>query len=310
MESRHLHTFLNVVETGSFTKAALKLGYAQSSVTAQIQALEAELEVPLFDRISKKIILTDAGRRLLPYAQEISKMHDMAKDALRSEEEVTGTLTIGAPESLAAFRLPGIIREYRQLFPKVKIILKPGLCWEMSDSVHSGELDLAFLLQSANSDKDLHMEVLVEEKMALVAPNDHPLAGLSHVKAEHLKDETILNTEPGCTYRLLFEQELNSHRIFPDMRLEFWSIEAIKQCVMAGLGISLLPLISVRKELEDGKLSKLAWDDKPQRLETQLVYHRKKWRSPALIEFLGIVNRHAAIWREEERAAEAMLSHS
>lgn len=304
MESRHLQTFLTVVEAGSFTKAALKLGYAQSSVTAQIQALETELEVPLFDRIAKKIILTDAGRRLLPYAQELSKMHNMAKDALRSQEELAGTLSIGAPESLAAFRLPGIIREYRQRFPKVKIILRPGLCWEMNEMVRSGELDMAFLLQPEANDRDLHREVLIEEKMALIAQTGHPLALLPRVEASHLKDETILYTEPGCTYRNLFEQELNSHGIFPDMRLEFWSIEAIKQCVMAGLGVSLLPLITVRQELIDRKLERLVWNDQPQQLATQVVYHERKWKSPALEEFLAIVHRHAALWRQQEQTAE------
>ncbi|WP_223067243.1 LysR family transcriptional regulator [Paenibacillus caui] len=300
MESRHLHTFLTVVETGSFTRAALKLDYAQSSITAQIQALETELEAPLFDRIGKKIILTDAGRRLLPFAQEISKMHTLAKDALRSEEEIAGTLVIGAPESLAAFRLPGIIREYRKRYPKVKIILKPGLCWELSGLLHSGELDLAFLMQPETEDKDLHKEILIDEKMALVAPVDHPLASLEVVEPFHLKDETILNTEPGCTYRTLFERHLNSHGVFPEFNLEFWSIEAIKQCVMAGLGISLLPLVTVQNELRDGKLAKLAWDDTPQRIATQIAYHAKKWKSPALDEFLLITRRHAVKWRQED----------
>ena len=112
MESRHLFTFLVVVEMGSFTRAAQKLDYAQSSITAQIQALEADW-APLFDRISKKITLTDAGRRLLPYAQEIAKMFSLAEDALRTDNEISGTLRMGAPESLAAFRLPGIIKQFR-----------------------------------------------------------------------------------------------------------------------------------------------------------------------------------------------------
>ncbi|ANS75259.1 transcriptional regulator [Paenibacillus yonginensis] len=300
MESRHLLTFLTVVEAGSFTKAALKLGYAQSSITSQIQALETELEVPLFDRIGKKIKVTDAGRRLLPYAQEISKMHTLAKDALRSQEEISGTLTIGSPESLAAFRLPGIIREYRQNFPQVKIMLKPGLCWEMTSMVQNGELDLAFLLQPAEENKDLELEILVQEQMALVAPAGHPLADHGLVAPSDLKHETLLYTEPGCTYRTLFERQLNNQGVFPEQKLEFWSIEAIKQCVMAGLGLSLLPQISVHQELAEGKLVKLKWDDRPLRLSTQMVVHKKKWKSPALEAFLGIAKRHGAAWREEE----------
>ncbi|MDR3586978.1 MAG: LysR family transcriptional regulator [Desulfosporosinus sp.] len=298
LELRHLFTFIAVVEVGGFTRAATKLGYAQSSVTAQIQALEAELEMPLFDRLGKRNILTDAGQRLLPYAQEITKMHNLAKNALRSDTAFAGTLTIGAPESLAAFRLPGIIREYKSRYPKVKIILKPGVCWELHDLIRSGELDLAFLLQPETEERDLHIETLVHEKMALIAPPGHPLVSYEYVEPAHLKDETILHTEPGCTYRALFEQYLNSHGIFPDPDLEFWSIEAIKNCVMSGLGLSFLPLITVQNEVRAGKLMLLAWDDKPQRLATQIAYHKKKWISPALREFLLLVGQHAAEWRK------------
>lgn len=299
MESRHLFTFLVVVEVGSFTRAAQKLDYAQSSITAQIQALEAELGQPLFDRISKKITLTDAGRRLLPYAQEISKMHALAQDALRFDSELSGTLRIGAPESLAAFRLPGIIKEFRGSYPQVQIILKPGACWELTDFIRSGELDMVLLLQPETEYKDIHIETLIHEEMALVAPLLHPLHNLKQVEPHHLKGETILHTETGCSYRILFERHLNQHGVFPDPKLEFWSIEAIKQCVMAGLGISFLPLVTVRNELSEGKLVKLNWNDESQRVATQVAYHHKKWMSPALSEFLLTVQKHAAEWRKE-----------
>lgn len=301
MESRHLFTFLVVVEMGSFTRAAQKLDYAQSSITAQIQALEAEIGQPLFDRISKKIILTDAGRRLLPFAQEISRMHTLAEDALRSESELTGSLRIGAPESLAAFRLPGIIKEFRGRYPQVQILLKPGACWELTELVRSGELDLAFLLQPETEYKDLNVETLIHEEMTLVTPLDHPLLSFDRVEPLHLKGVTILHTEAGCTYRTLFERHLNNHGVFPDPKLEFWSIEAIKQCVMAGLGISFLPLVTVRNELAEGKLGRLNWNDESQRVATQIVYHHKKWKSPVITEFLLTVQKHAEQWREEAK---------
>lgn len=299
MELRNLLTFTEVVGACSFTRAAHKLDYAQSSVTAQIQALETELGTPLFDRLGKTITLTDAGRRLLPYAQEIIKMHALAIDELRSENVLAGTLTIGAPESLAAFRLPEIIRDFKSRYPEVKIILKPGVCWELPNLIRSGDLDLAFLLQPETKDRDLCIETLVQEKMALIASVDHPLINYNYVNPEHLKDETILHTEPGCTYRALFEQQLNSHGIFPNPDLEFWSIEAIKNCVMSGLGLSFLPLVTVEKEVKEGKLKLLAWDDRPQRLATQIAYHKNKWLSPALREFLPLVKLHAAQWRKD-----------
>lgn len=300
MELRQLFTFIAVVETGSFTRAATQLSYAQSSVTAQIQALESELETPLFNRLGNKTVLTDAGQRFLPYAQEITRMHTMAKDAIRFQSEFSGTITIGAPESLAAFRLPDIIRDYKRLYPDVSIILKPGLCWEMGDRIRSGELDLAFRMTLESEERDLYTKTLIRERMALIAAPDHRLASKGNFEPVDLKDEVILCTEPGCLYRIMFEQALAKHGIFPNPGLEFWSLEAIKNCVMSGLGISFLPLVAVRKELREGKLAQLDWDDEPQRFDTQIAYHKNKALTPPLREFLVLTERHAARWVETE----------
>lgn len=299
MELRHLFTFIAVVETGSFTRAAQQLNYAQSSVTAQIQALEAELASPLFDRLGSKTVLTDAGRRFLPYAQELTRMHTMAKDAIRFQTEFSGTITIGAAESLAAFRLPDIIREYKSRYPDVNIILKPGLCAEMGDRLRSGELDLAFFMDPEVEERDIQKKILVVEKMALIAPPDHRLVSKNPVEPSDLKDEVILCTEPGCMYRAKFEMTLSSHGIFPNPGMEFWSLEAIKNCVMSGLGLSLLPLVAVKAELADGKLARLAWDDRPQRMVTLIAHHRNKVLTPALREFLAMVDRHAEQWQSD-----------
>ncbi|KAA9006577.1 LysR family transcriptional regulator [Paenibacillus spiritus] len=302
MESRHLFTFLVVVETGSFTRAAAKLGYAQSSITAQIQSLEQELGQPLFDRIGKRILLTDAGSRLLPFAQEIAKMHSLAEDAVRSQSRIGGSLKIGAPESLAVYRLPDVIRDFRSRYPGVELVLKPGPCGHLLDLARTGELDLALILQPVTEDRDLEIATLIQEDMALVAPPGHPLGKKDKVEPAHLIEETLLHTESGCSYRLLFEQYLNRHGVFPDPQMEFWSIEAIKQCAMAGLGLAFLPMVAVRSELEDGRLLALDWDDTDQRVATQVACHRKKWRSPALGEFLRTLHDHAGRWRSEALA--------
>jgi DNA-binding transcriptional LysR family regulator len=298
MELRNLYTFKIVAEVKGFTKAAELLSYAQSSVTAQIQALEEELHTKLFDRLGKKVVLTAAGEKLLSYASRMLELHDEAIQAITSDIVPAGTLTIGAPESLATFRLPAIIQEYTSLFPQVKIILRPGLCWELRSMARSGEMDVVFLLEPEVTEQDLHIETLVIENMVIVAPPAHPLAQKTTVQTPELKGETFLHTEPGCSYRTLFEKHLNSHGIFPGDDLEFWSIEAIKHCVMSGLGLSFLPLITVEKEIAEGKLKSLTWDDTHCRVATQMAYHKKKWISPALKEFLALVHKHAQVWKK------------
>ncbi|MBA4495730.1 LysR family transcriptional regulator [Paenactinomyces guangxiensis] len=301
MELKNLLTFKVVAELKGITRAAEHLGYAQSSVTAQIQALEEELGAPLFDRLGKKIALTVAGERLLPYAVRMLETHEEAKEAVRSQSIPGGTLMIGTPESLASFRLPAIIQEYKQTFPQVKIILKPGYCWEMRQLVRKGELDMAFLMEpDVSEESDIHLESLITERMGIIAPADHPLTRLERVEAEHFKQETLLFTEMGCSYRTIFEQYLRTNGIQADSAIEFSSIESIKNCTYAGVGIAYLPLITVRKEIAEGKLAMLNWDDRPYRVTTKLAYHRRKWISPALNEWIGFVRKHAEKWRKKQ----------
>src|SRR5690242_2052558 len=108
MEIRQLNTFTAIAKMGSFTQAAEMLGYAQSSVTTQIQLLESELETKLFERMGKSITLTSEGTRLLPYAQKILKLSEEAKSVIGNSDVPKGALTVGAPESLCVMRLPGI----------------------------------------------------------------------------------------------------------------------------------------------------------------------------------------------------------
>lgn len=299
MEIRQLQTFITVTDVKGFSRAADSLGYAQSSITAQIQGLEAEIGAPLFNRLGKKITLTEAGNRLLPYALRIVALHDSALARAKEGGIPSGKIVIGAPESLAAYRLPAVIDEYRSRYPHVKIILKPGLCRQLREEAKNGELDVAFLLQEEATFPELHTEVLVREPMVLIASPQHPLTKQAHVRPADLQGESILSTEPGCRYRELFESYLNRCGTPVRADLEFWNIEAIKQCVMCGLGVAYLPYITVKSEIRQNRLVVLPWQDDIVPVATQLVYHQSKWLSSALQAFLRMLREKAQMWREE-----------
>jgi DNA-binding transcriptional LysR family regulator len=296
LELRHLKTFKVVADMGGFTRAAEALGYAQSTITSHIQSLERELGRPLFDRLGKTVVLTSAGERLYEYAAQILRLSQAAESAVTDDSQPAGKLTIGAPESLTVYRLPAIIREYKERYPDVQIVLMPSQCWEMSPKLRAGELDVAFLLAPPAEEPDLQVETLLAEPMALIASPQHPLKDRACVHPEDLIHETLLKTEKGCSYRHCFEHDMKSVR--PAHEIEFWNIEAIKQCVMAGLGIAYLPRVTVETELKEGKLIALPWyQDQPVVL-TQLAYHKNKWLSPALRAFVDMVGRHAEQWRK------------
>lgn len=290
MELRQLTTFRTAATSLNFTRTAALLGYAQSSVTAQIQALEEELGVALFDRVGKRVSLTEAGQRLLWYANKLLNLAEEAREAVTGEgAEPRGILTFSAPETLCTYRLPAILRQFKACFPEVKLVFRPTRLPELRRHVSEGALDLALLLEEPVQAAGLVVEKLRREPVLLLAPPDHPLSRLPEVHPQDLKDATILLTEAGCSYRAMFLRTLAERGVQPAATLEFDSIEAIKQCVMAGMGITVLPEIAVAAEIASGRLCVLRWSEKEFEIVTQMIWHKDKWLSPAMQAFIDII---------------------
>lgn len=288
MELRQLLTFRMVANTMSFTQAANALNYVQSSVTAQIQALETELGVRLFDRLSKRIVLTDAGQRLLWYTERILSLTDEARIVVGGSDEPMGTLTISASESLSIYRLPAVLQKFRERFPQVQLLFRPCSQIEQQRYVSEGVVDLAFILSEPIHSRSLVVEQLIVEPVVIVAPPDHRLASQPCIHPNDLAGEMVVLTEMGCSYRNIFERMLKSGGIHPTTTMEFHSVEAIKQCVMAGIGITALPAYVVANEVAQHRLIVLNWCGGEMQVVTQMVRHKEKWLSPALDAFLQV----------------------
>ena len=289
MELRHLYTFQAVAEGLSFTRAAERLSYAQSSVTAQIQALEAELGTRLFERLGKRVVLTDAGRRLQGYAAMFAQLEAELRLAVPGAQEAAGTLHVGAPESLCAYRLPPLLARFHERWPRIKLVFTPGACWDLRRLALEGALDVIFCYEEGAQADGLVVRDLVIEPVRVVAHPAHALAGRAGVGPADLAGETILHMERGTTYRELFERAVAAAGLQPDVPIEFSSIEAIKQCAIAGMGIAVLPEMAVEAEIAQGRLAALAWCDPELVVVTRLAWHKDKWRSPALGAFLDEV---------------------
>ncbi|MFF5005852.1 LysR family transcriptional regulator [Streptomyces phaeochromogenes] len=288
MEIRLLVTFEKVAAVLSFTQAAAELKYAQSSVTSQIRALESSLGVQLFDRLGSHIRLTEAGDRLLPYARQIIELSEEARAAVVGTEEPSGTLTVGTMESLTSYRLSPLLELFHHRYPGVRLSMRPTLGDETRQALRQGTYDVGFLMERETEHAGLDVTLLAEEPLALVAAPGHPLAGVA-VSTADLVREPLLATEPGCAYRDLFEEELNTRSAEPVSFMEFGTIEATKRAAAAGLGIALLPAVTVAEELADGRLVALSWEP-PFTLRTQLAWRSGK-RLPA----------HARLFVEQAR---------
>lgn len=290
MELRNLSTFLAVAKTMSFSQAALALDYAQSTVTAQIQSLEEELGVLLFDRLGRHIALTEAGRRLVFHAQKFTDLEQEVRADLAADHEPAGVLTVGAPESICTYRLPPVLRQYRSEFPRVQMIFRPFTFPELGTGVRDGSVDIAFVFQDSVQSNVLNVSRIADEQLVLIAAPEHYLTRVPQVHPLHIEGQTILFTERSCTYRQLFERILNKAGVCAGTDMEFNSIEAIKQCAIAGMGIALLPEIAVTREIARGELVTLPWYKPELCISTLMVWHKEKWLSPAMKAFIKLVH--------------------
>lgn len=288
MELRQLIIFRTLAQTLNFTRTARMLNYVQSNVTAQIQSLETELGVRLFDRLGKRVILTDAGQQLLPYVEHVLEDVDALRAAVSTKHDPVGVLTVSAPETLCTYRLPKLLHLVNRQHPHLRVHFRPNPIADLRKCVSEGLLDLAFVLEEPIHSTQLMVKALLEEPIQVVAAPSHPFATREHVEPLDMESETILLTESGCGYRALFEHTLAEAGVQPMMVTEFSSVEAIKQCVMVGMGIAVLPQMAIQAEVEEGRMVILPWT-RPMQVTTQMIWHREKWLSPAFCSFLEMV---------------------
>lgn len=289
MELRNLITFSKIASLSSYSKAAENLGYAQSTITTQMQLLEEELGVKLIERTGRKIKLTNSGETFLKYANEIIDLVNESKEVIRSESIPKGTLKIGVIESLCTIRLPKILEIYHEKYPDVNIELKVGICSELREMLKKNIVDIIFVLDRKIDDEKLILYLNKYEPMAILCSPSNKLAKKCNVTLDDIKNESLILTEKGCSYRKEFEQILKKKSINTNLVLESGSIEAIKGFVKSNIGITLLPKMTVEKELKNKELVELTVEGCEFSMHTQILYNKKKYITSAMNAFLGMI---------------------
>jgi DNA-binding transcriptional LysR family regulator len=283
MEIRNLTTFLEVAERLSFSGAADALGYTQSTVSAQIKALEDELGEPLFERIGRHISLTDRGRSLLSPAREIVSLAFGIGEGLgRERSEVSGYVRIAMADSLANLMLGERYAAFHRRFPAVRTLILPGETKELIDKLRRGEVDLAFVI-----DRPIYREELVAAdersvEMRFVARRGSPYDLGRTLSPEELVEMPLLLTEAGISYRALLEEKLAARHLALSPFIETGSTERLLELVKLGLGVSFLPSYVTEEAERRGEIVALDIPDLAVTVRCQLLYHRQRWLSPAI----------------------------
>ncbi|QHW32040.1 LysR family transcriptional regulator [Paenibacillus rhizovicinus] len=285
MDLVYLQTFREVALRQSITRAAEELGYAQSSVTTQIQKLEKAYGVELFERFGRGLRLTSAGEELLKLAVQMLDLYQESKERLARQGG--GTLSIGTIDSVASYYLPPYIQSMRRDYPELSIRLQPDREDTIVQLVREGELDAGLILGSGPTDPLLEWQAIREEPLVLIANPSHPLVRQDIIRLPELAGMEWFMSEESCNYRIMLEKVLRTNGIAFRVGLELGNPEAIKRCVMAGDGIALLPRMAAEEEIRRGELAALAFAHPDIRLSLQLVMHPKKWISHAVRDFIG-----------------------
>lgn len=293
MDIKQLQTFVAVARLLNFRAAAETLNYSQSTVSDHINNLEQELGVRLFERLGRRVFLSAHGERLIASAERMIQGADEIRGLFLQDVEVCGSLKIGAAETLCAFWLPPLLKEYRLAYPNVQVMLKMADCLEFRKMLEQNLIDVAFSLHDESGHTQLIQIDLFEDFTNFVAAPDHPLAALETVSVRELADQSLILTNVGG-YRTELEELLRNRNVTLERVMEFGSLEAIKQCVKNGLGLSLLPKITIDQEIRRGELAVLSVAIEPILIHAKMVFHREKWLSAPMAALRDMVLRKTA----------------
>lgn len=283
-----LWIFMQVVECGGFSAAALKLYMSQPSVSNQVRQLEQSLKATLIDRSGARIRPTAEGEVLLEYAKRVFLLADEAVGAIRQVSGLqSGRLVVGGTTTVGTYLLPRLLAGFRRRFPGIECDIFVGNGQQVMKQLVDGEIGLGLFAGRPNASQ-LLIEPVLEERLVLIALPSHPLAGRT-VRPEALLGERFLLRERGSGTRDLQEQALADWDLTSAARSEMWGPETLKQAVQAGLGVALISEHAVEQELEDGRLRTLEVEPPLSGRPVVVAHRRDRLLSPAERSFVQLV---------------------
>lgn len=286
MTLRHMNIFVAVCAENSITKAAEKLHIAQPAVSVAIKELEEYYGVTLFDRISKRLYLTDTGKNLLEYATHIVALFDDMEKSIRQWER-SGKLRVGASITVGTHLMPRYVKEFYKSHPGFTVEVFIGSSDIIEKKIMQNALDFALIEGSVHSDS-LLCENFMKDRLAVICSPDDPLCGMEKVTIEQLLSRPLLLREPGSGTRELFDHALASLEYTSTPSWESTSTEALINAAGKGLGIAIIPYLLIQERLKAGDVIELHVD--PLQLDRGLhvIYHKNKFLTGAAKAFIAM----------------------
>ncbi|MDP4178447.1 MAG: LysR family transcriptional regulator [Bacillota bacterium] len=285
MTIRHLRIFVIVHDEKNMTVAANKLFMTQPSVSQAVKELENYYGVVLFERLARKLYVTESGEKLYQYAIHIIKLFDELEDSIK-EDAVKKKLIIGANFTVGAVLINKYIEKFKYLYPQSEIMVIVNKASVLMEMIRKNEIDLA--LMEEKSEPDLMKEFLCEDRIVIAANPSHPLFSKKEVTAYDIVNEHLLLREKGVGVRNLFEQRMNQAGLFIKPYWESTSTTAIINAAKNNMGIAVVPFQLVKEYISLGSLKELKVKDMDFSRKLAIVYHKNKFLTSTMKDFIKI----------------------
>jgi DNA-binding transcriptional LysR family regulator len=276
---------------GSFKKAAESLYISQPAVSFQIQNLEKQLNVPLFNRTNRKVIFTEEGQTILVYANRILSLCEETCRAMQDLQNLQcGTLIVGASQTTGTYLMPRLIGLFRQKYPQVSVQLQVHSTRRISWGVANGQINLAVIGGEVPTElkNTLQITAYAEDELALILPKAHPFSTLPSIQKEDLYRLRFIALDKQSTIRKVIDKVLNQNDIDSTrfkIEMELNSVEAIKNAVQSGLGASFVSVSAISKELELGILTWVKIEDITIKRMLSIIVNPNRYTSKASEKF-------------------------
>ncbi len=286
MTLRHLRIFVEVCRTGSITKAAESLHLSQPAVSLAIRQLEDYYGILLFDRISKKLYLTESGNKMLSYASHIIESFDDMETQLKNWDSA-GTLRIGSSISTGTQMLPQLVRRFNLRFPQIRTQVLIDNSRIIEDKVLTNQLDLA-LVESLSYSPDIVCIPFYTDQLIVIAAPKHPLTQSPECMVKALADYPVLLREPGSGTREVVDALLVTAEVQITPLWESTSTRSIINAVKENIGISILPYELVKNEIQSGAIAGLPLTPPLPNRTCSIIHHRNKYLTPSAQAFIAV----------------------
>jgi molybdate transport repressor ModE-like protein len=293
LDSRQLRAFSTLARTGSFTQAARELHLSQSAVSHSMKALEREVGCRILDRLGKKAVLTQAGEQLLAHAERILAEMAQARSELgRLGKWGQSRLRLGASTTACQHILPAVLREFKESFPNCAITIEPGDTPEMIEALRAHKIDLALNLEPAASEQLGFRPMFTDELQFILSPQ-HPWAKAGRVTREEIaRQHYILYKRKSYTSEMI-ESYFRQEEIVLFSQLDMGNMEAIKELVKIGLGVSILSPWTAKAELDEGSLVALPLGKRKLRRRWGILHWPGRRMGMAEETFIGLCEESA-----------------